>query len=41
MDYKVFLISFELATSTTLVLGVVGIFIAYFLAFSKSLWADI
>ncbi len=41
MDYKVFLISFELATSTTLVLGVVGIFIAYFLAFNKSILVDV
>ncbi|MFP3254612.1 MAG: molybdate ABC transporter permease subunit [Hydrogenobaculum sp.] len=41
IDYSPFLISFEVAISTTLVLGVVGIFISYFLAFSKSVWADI
>ncbi len=41
MDYQAFLISFELAISTTLILSVMGIFIAYFLAFSKSIWADI
>ncbi|AEF19321.1 MULTISPECIES: molybdate ABC transporter permease subunit [unclassified Hydrogenobaculum] len=41
IDYSPFLISFEVAISTTIVLGVVGIFISYFLAFSKSVLADI
>jgi molybdate transport system permease protein len=40
IDYSPFLISFEVAISTTIVLGVVGIFISYFLAFNKSIWID-